>query len=247
MIVAVVGLAWTGLWAYRTHEESEALETLAGVAAGLNVNGTSGATVNDASPAALPTPGSAIEDASTDEDARAFVERRLEAIRRDLREGAPDERVARSVDALLDFDELTQRSLGKPCPKRLPSCTNEWDRLADDQQRAITLRMRRIVGSQVRRALAQTLDCTLSYAGDLSIVRTEAKRCPRKSDEDMRVDYVVRSSASARAVVEIVTEGSSTTANYYDQFHRMLSTDGQGYAYLSERLDAKLSRSSTRP
>jgi len=243
--VAVVGLAWTGLWAYRTHEESEALETLAGAAAGLNVNAASLATVNDASPA-LPPPRSEIEDASTGEDARAFVERRLETIRRDLREGAPDELVTRSVDALVDYDELTRRSLGKPCPTRLPSCTNEWDRLADDQQRAIALRMRQIVGSHLRRTLAQTLDCTLAYAGDLSIVRTDAKRCPRKSDEDMRVDYVVRSSASSRAVVEIVTEGSSTTANYYNQFHRMLSAPDQGYAYLIERLDAKLSRPSAR-
>jgi ABC-type transporter MlaC component len=40
--------------------------------------------------------------------------------------------------------------------------------------------------------------------------------------------------------VDIVTEGSSLTKNYYDQFHRMLTTQGQGYSYLVQKLRDKI-------
>jgi len=43
-------------------------------------------------------------------------------------------------------------------------------------------------------------------------------------------------------VVDIVTEGSSLTKSYYDQFHRMLTNAGQGYAYIVRKLNEKLAQ-----
>ena len=58
----------------------------------------------------------------------------------------------------------------------------------------------------------------------------------------MQVDYVVRSARVRQLpqVIDIVTEGSSLTKNYYDQFHRMLTTDGQKYPYLVQKLRDKI-------
>jgi ABC-type transporter MlaC component len=43
-------------------------------------------------------------------------------------------------------------------------------------------------------------------------------------------------------VIDIVTEGSSMTKNYYDQFHRMLTTEGQGYKYMTAKLREKIAK-----
>jgi hypothetical protein len=43
-------------------------------------------------------------------------------------------------------------------------------------------------------------------------------------------------------VTDVVTDGSSLTKNYYDQFHRMLTTPEQGYAFLLRKLEAKAAR-----
>ena len=55
----------------------------------------------------------------------------------------------------------------------------------------------------------------------------------------MQVDYLVTGSGNGQKVVDMVTEGSSLTKNYYDQFKRMMSTPGQGYPYIVQKLNAE--------
>ena len=43
-------------------------------------------------------------------------------------------------------------------------------------------------------------------------------------------------------MVDIVTEGSSLTKNYYDQFLRMLTTDGQRYPHIVKKLSEKIAK-----
>ena len=56
----------------------------------------------------------------------------------------------------------------------------------------------------------------------------------------LQVDYVILGGGDKYKVVDIVTEGSSMTKNYYDQFHRMLTTEGQKYPYLVQKLRDKI-------
>ena len=56
----------------------------------------------------------------------------------------------------------------------------------------------------------------------------------------MQVDYVILANGDKYRVIDIVTEGSSMTKNYYDQFHRMLTTAGQGYPYVVQKLRDKI-------
>jgi ABC-type transporter MlaC component len=74
----------------------------------------------------------------------------------------------------------------------------------------------------------------------LSRIRTEAKSRLKPQDRAMQVDYVVLSSGDDQKLVDVIAEGSSMTRNYYDQFHRMLTTAGQGYAYMVKKLEANL-------
>jgi ABC-type transporter MlaC component len=46
-------------------------------------------------------------------------------------------------------------------------------------------------------------------------------------------------------VIDIITEGSSMTKNYYDQFHKMLTTADQGYPYLVQKLQKKIATPTT--
>ncbi len=55
----------------------------------------------------------------------------------------------------------------------------------------------------------------------------------------MQVDYFIKND---NKVYDISTEGSSMTKNYYDQFHKMLTTDGQGWDYLTKKLRTNIAK-----
>ena len=61
-------------------------------------------------------------------------------------------------------------------------------------------------------------------------------------DPAVQVDYVVRNASASYRIVDIVTEGSSLVKNYYEQFHKMLNTPGQGYPYIVKKLNEKLAK-----
>jgi ABC-type transporter MlaC component len=88
----------------------------------------------------------------------------------------------------------------------------------------------------------------VSYRGakeqgeNLAKIRTEAKSKAKPRDPAVQVDYVIMGSGANYKVIDIVTEGSSMTKNYYDQFHRMLTTGGQGYPYLVQKLRDKIAK-----
>ena len=92
----------------------------------------------------------------------------------------------------------------------------------------------------------KTKDFDVSYSGakdigeNVSKIKTEAKSKAKPRDPAVQVDYVILGTGDKYRVIDIVTEGSSMTKNYYDQFHRMLTTEGQGYAYLAQKLRDKI-------
>jgi ABC-type transporter MlaC component len=91
------------------------------------------------------------------------------------------------------------------------------------------------------------LDYEVTYRGTkdtpgASKVRTEAKSKLNPRDPAVQVDYVVQSIKNEYRVVDIVTEGSSLTKNYYDQFHKMLTNPSQGYAHVVTKLKEKLAK-----
>ena len=107
--------------------------------------------------------------------------------------------------------------------------------------------LRRLVEKNYRKNLSKTLDYDVAYqgaspSGGDSAVHTEATSVSKPRDPAVLVDYVVHGAPGSFHVVDIVTEGSSLTKSYYDQFHRMLTNPDQGYAYVVKKLNDKLAQ-----
>ncbi len=178
--------------------------------------------------------------------AQSFVEKEYGELKRLVEANAPVSQVRQAIDDMVDYEELARRTLGKPCPATIPSCKNHWDELTPAQRTEVTGLLRQLVEKNYRKNLTKTKDYTVSYRGgkeqgdNLAKIRTEAKSKLKPRDPPVQVDYVIMGSGAHYKVIDIVTEGSSMTKNYYDQFHRMLTTPGQGYPYMVKKLQDKI-------
>jgi ABC-type transporter MlaC component len=178
--------------------------------------------------------------------AQSFVQREHGQLQQLVGANASVSKIQAAIDGMVDYDELARRTMGKPCPATIPSCKNHWDELSPEQQREVTGLLRQLVEKNYRKNLMKTRDYNISYRGakeagkDLSKIRTEAKSKTKPRDPAVQVDYVIMGAGSTYKVIDIITEGSSMTKNYYDQFHRMLTTEGQGYPYLVQKLKNKV-------
>lgn len=179
--------------------------------------------------------------------AQTFVEKEHGALRKLVEGNAAQGDITRAIDGMTDYDELARRTLGKPCPATIDKCKNHWDELSADQQKEVTGLLRQLVEKNYRKNLTKTKDYDVSYRGakdsgeNVSKVRTEAKSKLKPRDPAVQVDYIIMG-AGPYKVIDIVTEGSSMTKNYYDQFHRMLTTANQGYPYLVQKLKDNIAK-----
>lgn len=179
-------------------------------------------------------------DVAFAQTAEQFVEAQHAQITALLKQPASPQRNAQldsSVDRMIDYDEMTRR------------CFNaHWNNLSPAEQADVTRLLRDIVRANYRKNLRRTLDYKTNYVGTAAhgsstLVRTQATSLYNARDPVVQIDYVVAGSSSGPfRVVDIVTENSSLTNNYYRDFHRFLTTPGQGYPYLVQKLRTKLAR-----
>ncbi len=174
--------------------------------------------------------------------AQSFVEREHTQIKKLVDANAAQSEITKAIDGMVDYDEIAHRALGSPCPTTIPNCTNHWAELNDVQKKEMTDLFRGLVEKKYRENAQKTRDFDISYrgakeqAGDLAKVRTEAKDKNKPREPPVQVDYIIKGTASNYKVVDLVTEGSVLSKNYYDQSHKMLTTPGQGYPYLTQKL-----------
>jgi ABC-type transporter MlaC component len=182
--------------------------------------------------------------------AQAFLEAQHQKITTLLRQPASasrDSQVSAVLDRMVDYGELARRTFGQPCPDAVPSCTNHWSGLTDAQKTEVTSLLHQLVSKNYQKNLIKTLDYDIAYKGTqdqggVSRVRTEATSRLKPRDPAIEVDYVIQGSVGSYHVVDIITEESSLTKNYYDQFHRMLTSPEQGYSYLVKKLTDKIAQ-----
>ena len=195
---------------------------------------------------AVSTPALALADNS----AQSFVEAehvKLATLLTQPASDARDTQVTQALETMVDYDELTRRAFGQPCPAEVPSCKNHWGDLTDAQKNELKGLLKQLVEKNYRKNLIKMLDYNITYkdpreiGGDAKI-RTEAKPKAKPRDASVNVDYVVHASNNTFRVVDIITNGSSLTKNYYDQFHRMMTTPGQGYPYIVQKLNEKVAK-----
>lgn len=148
-----------------------------------------------------------------------------------------DAQIASAFDRMVDYDELVRR-----CFKQ------HWGELDAAKQAEVQNLLRDIVRKNYQKNLKRTLNYDVTYTGTRGqgsdvLVRTQAKSKINPRDPVVQIDYVVSGPAGGPFhVVDIVTENSSMTTNYYRDFHRFLTTDGQGYPYLVEKLKKKIAQ-----
>lgn len=188
--------------------------------------------------------------ASAREGALAFLRSEHQTLAGLLRQPASPAREARvesTLSNLVDGDELARRAFGQPCPPSRPGCVNHWAALTAAQRAEVTPLLKKLVIKAERKNVLKTLDYDVDYKGEReaesqSIVHMEARSKLKPRDPPLLIDYVVASRAESWRVVDIVTEGSSRTKNYYEQFNRMLTTAGQGYPYVVAKLKENIAK-----
>jgi ABC-type transporter MlaC component len=192
----------------------------------------------------------ALPSAASAEDAQGFIQHQRTKLDRLLHESASpgrDQQIGDSLDGFVDFDELTRRAFGEPCPVSMPSCDDLWAKYADAQKEELKDLLSQMVRKSYRKNLLKTLDYEVAYhgerdaAGDTRVL-TEAKSKSKPRDPAVRVDYVVKQTPKGYRVVDIITEGSSLTKNYYDQFRKKMNNPDEGYANIVQKLREKIAK-----
>jgi len=184
------------------------------------------------------------------DDAQSFIQQQHAKLEQLLRQPDSEARTAqinRSLDNFVDYDALTKRAFGEPCPSSVPACDDLWSGYADEERQTLRDLLTRLVRKNYRKNLVKTLDYEITYRGTRDSggdarVMTEAKNKNNPRETSVRVDYVVAHTAYGYRVVDIITEGSSLTKNYYEQFRKKMKTPGEGYPNIVQKLEDKVNR-----
>jgi ABC-type transporter MlaC component len=192
----------------------------------------------------------ALAPAAHAEDPQAFIQREHADLERMLHQSpsaARDTEVNRGLDGFVDYDELTRRAFGEPCHPRLPNCEDLWATYDADKQREVHDLLKQLVQNSYRKNLLKTLDFDIVYhgtrdqGGDTRVI-TEAQDRSKPHEPPIRVEYIVKQTPNGLRVVDIVTEGSSLTKNYYDQFRKKMHNPGEGYPNIVAKLREKIAK-----
>ncbi len=179
----------------------------------------------------------AVARADTPENFVRTGHAQLDSLLRQAPSAGREARIAAIFGKIIDYDELIRR------------CFKEhWTQLSADQRSEVAGLLKQLVEKNYQKNLKRTLDYTITYTGSRAQgsdvrVRTQAKSKLNAREPVVQVDYIVAGPAGGPYhVVDIVTEGSSLTKNYYSQFHRMLNTQSEGYPYIVRKLRAKIAK-----
>jgi ABC-type transporter MlaC component len=184
------------------------------------------------------------------DDPQVFVQRstqKLSDLLRQPKTGDRDSRVTQELDAMVNYEELVHRAFGQPCPAAIPSCTNDWVVLTDDQKHEVAGLLKQLIQKNYQKNLEKTLDYEITYKGEKADsgdtkIRTEAKSKSKPRDPVVQIDYVVREINGKLQIVDMVTEGTSLTKSYYEQFDKKLKTPSDGYPNIVQKLKDRLAK-----
>ena len=185
------------------------------------------------------------------EDAKDFIQRehaQLEKVLHQPDSPGRDAEVNSGLDSFVDYDELTRRAFGEPCHPTLPNCEDIWASYDDAKKQEVGDLLKQLVRKSYRKNLLKTLDFDIAYKGlkdqgngDMRVY-TEAQDKSKPHEPPVRVDYIVKQTAHGYRVVDIVTEGSSLSKNYYDQFKKKMHDPALGYPNIVAKLREKIAK-----
>jgi ABC-type transporter MlaC component len=181
-------------------------------------------------------------------DPQAFVEaghQRITQLLRQPESAARAGELDKALASFVDYDELTRRAFGEPCPPAEPSCEDIWGGYSEAQRTEVRGLLEKLIRKNYEKNLTKTLDYEVTYRGEHQAgadtkVLTEAKNKLKPREPSVRVDYVVKPTEHGLKVVDIVTEGSSMTKVYYDQFRKKMHEPSEGYGNIVQKLREKI-------
>jgi phospholipid transport system substrate-binding protein len=178
--------------------------------------------------------------AQAQDGAMAYLRGQHEEVNRVLRQPAANdaarqrrsERLARLLNDLLDYPELSRRSLG-----------SNWEQRSEAERNQFVTLLQRLVERNYEGSLEQILDFEVSYdresqRGDTTIVHTTARSRSQRRQPPVTIDYTMRRTGSTWKVVDVSTDGVSMVDNYRSQFGRIIQRDG--WPALITRMERRL-------
>jgi phospholipid transport system substrate-binding protein len=184
------------------------------------------------------------------DDAKGFVEhehQHIETLLRQPESGGRETELGKVLSSFVDYDELTKRAFGEPCPIAEPSCENLWAGYSEVQRTELRGLLEQLIRKNYERNLKKTLDYDVTYRGVRDVggdtkVMTEAQNRLKPHEPSVRVDYVVKQTGRGLKVVDMITEGSSTAKAYYDQFRKKMHDPSLGYPNIVQKLKEKIDK-----
>jgi hypothetical protein len=161
---------------------------------------------------------------------------------------ARDIEIAAIIGRDTDFDELTRRAFGEPCPR--PSCVDHWAALSSAERIEVRALFEAATTQEWTRELAR------AFAYDVEIQR------PVFKDRDARVRVALRQKGSTDPskglelfltktppfkLIDLEMARVQFTRNQYKQMDRTLTNPSEGYRGLVARLKKKTERDASVP
>ncbi len=187
---------------------------------------------------------------ASDNAAESFIEQehhRLEQLLHAPESPSRETQIHQALAGFVDYDELAHRAFGEPCPTSQPGCEDLWAGYDDGQRAELRGLMEQLIRKNYERNLSKTLDYDVTYrgtrdAGGETRVLTEATNRLKPRETATRVDYIVKQTHNGLRVVDVITEGSSTTKSYYEQFRKMMHDPTKGYPNIVLKLHEKIDK-----
>lgn len=154
-------------------------------------------------------------------------------------------RAARSHDVtqilsdLLDFQELSRRSLG-----------THWDGLTPAQRTEFVGLLQQLVERNYQANLERVLDFDIAYTAeqqtaDGTTVTTSARSRTERRQPPVEIVYTLHLQGTTWRVFDVVTDGVSLVRNYRNQFNRVISENN--FDELLRRMRERLAREGGTP
>jgi len=160
---------------------------------------------------------------------------------------ARDLEIAAHINRDTDFDELTRRAFGEPCPK--PGCTDHWAELTAAQRAEVVPLFAAVTTSQwtaeLARAFSYDIDVQKPSSGSPGHERdTRVRVLARQkgsTDKAIAIDLFLPASPPYK-LVDLEVGRAKLSRSQYKQFDRTLTNRDEGYPVLLAKLKKKLPR-----
>ncbi len=166
------------------------------------------------------------------DDAKSFMQREQSKVTVLLQKNASQTDLSNALATIVDYDAFTIASFGE-----------HWTNgdLDDGQKAEVKGLLRQLIENNYKKNLKKILDYKAEFGDATGPDTAKHVKMKAQSNANARtkanIEYILRADGSGWKIIELITEGSRMTVNYYRQFHEMLTNkQDKGYKYLVQKL-----------